>query len=450
MKRNKFIFSALVCFVVLILSCSKDESQNGNLNQGVQSRTITPNTINGMLSFSTYQDFEDFITNLKNQEQDSTTVRNAFISLGIDLYVEQTTNITDYPICRLTENGISGFTSARRIEEDAINADLNAGGDAFSIIDDVYLKTALNSDKSVHIGTRIFKFYDNGGVAIVLNNDWSKYNTIKTLGYENIKQSGNLIITNDVQESWTKLYNLGSDGKISIEKGYFEPTPTNPESPLACDFSDALVVTNLSDGKIRAELPSKIYDIYEWTFSDGTQAFGNPLIIDCNQKSNGKVTLDVWVLDPNVPAGKRRICSGTVEYFCNCGEKKSIQNTIERTIDGKKWRIEAQIWIKNGEIGCSAKASRKYFGIWIKKQPERLGTGFVDSFYKKEKSDKSCEDIWISQLRNNENVRNPEFVTRTESDKIFNKPTSVKCEHWLTEKGVTFGFGKSGTPLLIL
>ena len=63
-------------------------------------------------------------------------------------------------MCRLTENGISGFTSARRIEEDAIIADLNSGGDAFSIIEDVYLKTASNTDMSVHIGTKILIMVD--------------------------------------------------------------------------------------------------------------------------------------------------------------------------------------------------------------------------------------------------------------------------------------------------
>jgi len=161
MKRNKFIFSVLFGFVILILSCSKDESQNTILRQGLQTRTSTPSTINGMLSFSTYQNFENFVANLKNQEQDSTTVRNAFTTLGIDLNAEQATKITDYPVCRLTENGILGFTSARQIKEDVINANLNAGGDAFSIIEDVYLKTALNADMSVYIGSRIFKFYRN-------------------------------------------------------------------------------------------------------------------------------------------------------------------------------------------------------------------------------------------------------------------------------------------------
>ncbi|MCZ2102323.1 MAG: hypothetical protein LC107_12405 [Chitinophagales bacterium] len=128
-----------------------------------------------MLSFASMQDFDDFVEDLKSQEQDSSAVIDAFIALGIDTSVEQTINITDYPVCKLMENSFPGFISARRIEEDAINADLNTGGDAFSIIEDAYLKTALNADMSVHIGTRIFRFFDNGGLVIVLNNDWTAY-----------------------------------------------------------------------------------------------------------------------------------------------------------------------------------------------------------------------------------------------------------------------------------
>jgi hypothetical protein len=165
------------------------------------------------------------------------------------------------------------------------------------------------------------------------------------------------------------LYNIGFDGKISTEKEFVPPTPTNPESPLACDFSEDLRVTNLSGGKIRVELPYQGYDIYEWTFSDGSKASGNPLIIDCNQKSSGTVTLDVWVLDPTVPTGKRRICRGTVAFFCNCGEKKEKKRTLEWPNaggSGKKIKIEAIIWVKDGEIGCRSKHwGKNIFGIWV-------------------------------------------------------------------------------------
>ncbi len=452
MIKNKFIFYFLVGFSLLVLSCSKDDNQNSVLNQGLQTRTSTPSTINGMLSFSTFNDFEDFVENLKSQEQDSTTVRNAFTALGIDLNEEQTTNITDYPVCRLTENAISGFTSARRIEENAINADLNAGGDAFSIIEDVHLKTALNADMSVHIGTRIFKFFENGGVAIVLNNDWSKYNNIKTLSYDSLSQNGTLIVTNDIKESWTKLFNIGFDGNISTEKVYLEPVPTNPESPLACDFSDALVVTNLSNGKIRVELPSKLYDIYEWTFSDGSVSSGNPLIIDCNQKTNGSVTLDVWVFDPTVPSGKRRICRGTVQFLCNCGEKRTRKDELIRTINGQTWRIQASIWVKSKEVGCEMSYKKKGFlGIWLPASNKGVITD-IDGKYKREQPNKSCIDVTASGFEALGEGTFPTsiFVKISDIDKIFREPNKLTSGHRVNVKGTWFGFGVSGVPRLIL
>ena len=454
MKKNKFILSVLLAFTVLILSCSRDEDQNGILQTDLQTRTSTPSTINGMLSFPAFLDFENFVTNLKNQEQDSTKVRNAFAALGIDLNIEQTTNITDYPVCRLTENGISGFTSARRIEENAINADLNAGGDAFSIIDDVYLKTALNGDKSVHIGTRIFKFFDNGGVAIVLNNDWTKYNSIKNLSYDDLRQSGTLIVTNDVPQSWDKFYNIGADGKVSTEKTYVTPTPTNPESPLACDFSEDLRVTNLSSGKIRIELPYQGYDIYEWTFSDLTKASGNPLIIDCNQKSNGTVTLDVWVLDPNVPAGKRRICRGTVAFFCNCGEKRTKKDELIRTVNGETWRIQASIWVKSKEAGCEMSYKKKNFlGIWIPASNKGVRTQLFGTF-KRELADKSCLDVTVPSSAftalGNGTFPTSISVKLPDIDKIFREPSKLSSEHRVNVKGTWFGFGVNGVPRLIL
>jgi hypothetical protein len=403
-----------------------------------------------MLSFSTYQDFENFVTNLKNMEQDSTTVRNAFATLGIDLNAEPTTNITDYPVCRLTENGISGFTSARRIEEDAINAVLNAGGDAFSIIDDVYLKTALNADKSVHIGTRIFKFFENGGVAIVLNNDWRKYNSIKSHSYDNLRQSGNLIVTNDVQESWGKFYNMGTDGKVSTEKTYIAPSPLNPESPLACDFSEDLRVTNLSGGKIRVELPYQGYDIYEWTFSDGTKAFGNPLIIDCNQMSNGTVTLDVWVYD-NSPNGKSRRCRGTVAFFCNCGEKRIRNDELIRTINGETWRIQASIWVRSGQVGCSMNYKRRRFGLWLPASNKGVRTD-IDGTYKRELPNKSCIDVTASGVTALGEGTFPTSISVTipDIDKIFREPNKLTSGHRVNVKGTWFGFGVNGVPRLIL
>jgi hypothetical protein len=146
MKPLKIYFSIIFSTFLLLWACNKEDTKSFQSEDVLVTRNSTPSVVNGMLNFSTYQDFLDFVDDLKLQEKDSTTVRNAYTLLGIDISAEQTTNITEYPVCRITENGISGFTSARRIEENAINTSLNSGGDAFSIIDDPYLKTALNNN----------------------------------------------------------------------------------------------------------------------------------------------------------------------------------------------------------------------------------------------------------------------------------------------------------------
>ncbi len=452
MTKNKIYFSVIASLFTLFLiySCNKEEKITSTTS--TQLRSGNPSTINGMLDFTGYAAFEDFINDLKSQEKDSTASRAAFTALGININAEQTTNVTDYPVCRLTENSISGFTSKRRIEENAINANLNTGGNEFSIIEDVYLKTVLNADKSVHIGTRIFKFYDNGGIAIVLNNDWTKYNSINNLGYDDLRQSGNLIVSNDEQSSWSKIYNYGSDGRVTTEKEYVEPTPTNAASPLACDFSESLVATNLNNGKIRVELPgSTNYDIYEWTFSDGTKAFGNPLIIDCNQKPNGTVTLDVWVLDITVPSGKRRICRGSIQYFCNCGEKKSVARELINVVNGETWRIQASMWVKSKEVGCEMSYKRKKFGIWVPANNKGVRTD-ISGTYLRELANKSCLNVTASGFKSLGEGTFPTSISVKipDIDKIFREPNKLTSGHRVNVKGTWFGFGLNGVPRLIL
>lgn len=445
MKRNKFIFSALVGFAVLILSCSKDESQNAILHQGLQTRTSTPITINGMLSFPTYQDFENFVSNLKNQEQDSTTVRNAFTTLGIDLNVEQTTNITDYPVCRITENGISGFTSARRIEEDAINADLNAGGDAFSIIEDVYLKTALNSDMSVHIGTRIFKYFDNERLVIVLNNDWNAYNTIKNSTYDQLNSNlQNVLITSTDKTNWSWIYNLNSQGEMISEKEIVVP---DVSAVPGCDLSTSFVKTTLSNGDIRFQLNlSFTPPIIEWIFSDGTILTGNPVTRPCTSSGTVKVILR--------NSDGRIICISTnvMSYVCdNCGVKRSKPGEIIRTINGETWRIQALIWVSSGQVGCSMSYRRKRLGIWVPASNRGVCTD-LSGTYKRELANKSCIDVSANGIECLGNGTFPTSISVTipDIDKIFREPNKLTSGHRVNVKGTWFGFGINGVPRLIL
>jgi hypothetical protein len=415
MNRLKFLLATFVIAAMTlgIYSCDKDEVIT--LNKGtskLQSRTTLPTVINGMLHFDTYSEFEDYIQELQELEQDTNHVQLAYQQLGVDLSQELLPNLTFFPVSLRMEQQMPGFTSARKMEENLINAALDVGDTSvFSIISEPYLKSALNMNHSVHIGTRIFKFYENEGLLIILNNDWDKFNTLVSKAADQIISGPNVVFTNRDYSTWEEIYEYDTNGLISGEKDFDGPTVTVAEAPSACDFSDALRKTDLGNGKIRIELPSNDYDIYEWTFEDGSKAFGNPLIIDCSQRTSGMVRLDVWLYDSTVPAGKRRICTGWMQYTCKCGERKSIEKryqSLNAGGSGKAVRIEASLWVRAGQIGCRSNLyARGAFGIWYPMNWVHTTNGV-------------CVDIQGSIKREQGSGINKECIT-------VNIPLTTKC-----------------------
>ncbi len=454
MKILKLFFLIATLF---IYSCTKDyqgelhdPKSNGDNLISLRSSSL-PSLINEMLHFDSYSEFENFIKELETLEQDSTNSKDAYASLGIDLNSDSIPNLTDNPICLITEQGINGFVSARSVEEKRINLALNNGEDVFSIIDAPYLKTTLNFDNSVHIGTRIFKFYDNGGTAIILNNDWDAYNSIKSLSFDEIKFSTNIIITSDSRHNWTKFYYFDSDNKITGEKEYTD-AELPAASPLYCDFSEHMTVTKLNNGKLRIELdfPTS-YDEYEWTFEDGSKSYDYPLIIDCAEMSSGFVELDVWMFCPECPTGHRRICRGRVEFECDCGEKKKVQRTLIQTVNGQKWKIDASIWVKSGNVGCKMKYLRKFWVGWLPAYNQAVCTD-IKGTYKRENIDKSCTDVSYNDIKCLGAGTFPTSISVSKSDKpnIFREPNKLDSGHKVKVKGTWFGFGVGTTPRLVL
>ncbi|HRQ31304.1 MAG TPA: hypothetical protein PLU49_14575 [Saprospiraceae bacterium] len=231
---------------------------------------------------------------------------------------------------------------------------------------------------------------------------------------------------------------------------------------MACDLSDMLIATNLSNGKIRVELiGSTMFDIYEWTFSDGSKAYGNPINIDCNQKSNGSVTLDVWNLNPGVPAGKQRICHGSILYYCNCGVKKEKKDKHIWTNaggSGKEITIEAAIWVKDGEIGCKSKHFAKNFlGIWVPLNLIFNTTGVCANLagsFTKEVSQGNCIIVNVPFNEKCMSVGSPNGSWQniiTQTGKNFIDPGKLSSGHRLRLKtgGTFFGFGVD-KPRLVL
>jgi hypothetical protein len=239
----------------LIVACVKTEeiteSSYKDFNPKATIRTEQPITVtNGMLEFPNYHFFEGFTNQLKTDEQDINLLSNAYTQLGVDVTQEYLPNLTDNPVCLVKEMEFSGFISKRKLEEDVINAALNSGNnEVFGIVLDPYLKTALNRDRSVKIGSRIFKFFENGAVVIVLNNDWVTYNAIKDLNYEGISPNENIFMAYDDKFRWNHIYNIGHEGEVLSEKEY-EIEGGSSSSPLECDFSKSIKTTKLPNNKI--------------------------------------------------------------------------------------------------------------------------------------------------------------------------------------------------------
>jgi hypothetical protein len=130
-----------------------------------------------------------------------------------------------------------------------------------------YQKTALNSDRAVHIGNRIYKYFDNGGIAIVLNDDWALYSTIKSLPFESLRESFNLIVTSNAREGWENYFNLGSEGEIQSAKMIFAPRFVAEQT---ADGKYAIKNVSWVETKIGA-------NTFKWTYSDNSVSYGiNP------------------------------------------------------------------------------------------------------------------------------------------------------------------------------
>jgi hypothetical protein len=176
MKTIKpFSFFLVAVLFAFAISCAKEYpvAQGGEDTVhflAAQNAPLPPAMVNGMLHFDSYSAFESYVQTMAEMEADTNEVRDAYIELGISPDTDSLSSeeeARDYihsftfnPVCKLYEDRVPGFVSARSKEEAAIKLGMLEGEDEFdSLIDDPYLKSALNEYDAVHIGTRIFKFF---------------------------------------------------------------------------------------------------------------------------------------------------------------------------------------------------------------------------------------------------------------------------------------------------
>ncbi len=433
--KIKIAFSGILCcifFSAVLTSCKKELEQNQDGLTIAQDRSeVTPTITHGMLHFNSFADLTSFTQSLQNKEADTAQVRSAYLALGVDVNAEYLPNLTDYPICLLKEQAIGGYTSARKAEEIIINAALDNGDDNInSIVVFPFWKTALNTDRAVHIGNRIYKYYDNGGVSIVLNNDWTLYDAIKAQSFESLRESFNLIVTSDAREGWDHYFTFNTDQSINAEKAVFMP-----RFVVGTATGGNLSITNVSLVETQAGA-----NTYRWIYSDNTTSTGhNPartiapneaftLIIDngmgtkdtltgteiilaCSVDnftitylSNGQIRFELpgynpvtseyilkWEFSDGSTSTANPVvktftsngtatcqlfrksdnslaCQFTKPFTIKCGDKNVVSQTFEFDQGNQRWKLDGSIWVQTSQVGCKVKYLR-WRGAILKWQP---------------------------------------------------------------------------------
>lgn len=518
--KIKTVFAGIfVCLLFFsgMISCRKETGQQPGdpFNTTVSDRSETnPTVTNGMLYFDSFSDLETFTKSLQDKESDSVQVRSAYIALGVDVNAEYLPNLTDFPVCLLKEQAIGGYTSVRKAEETVINAALNNGDDnVFSIIRDPYRKTTLNAHNAVKISNRIYKFYPDGGIAIVLNEDWILYNSIKTLTWESLTPSYNLVITHRNSSDYPDYFIIDQNGEISGDKKIFKPCfhseidqdgkirivncsaisstgnsptfiwnysdqttsnglhpnrtisdgasitvtisngdgDTQTASPLACSVEN-FAITPLSNNNFKFGPgfdPANSPYYTKWFFSDGTSQTGVTVTKVFN--SNGWVRCEAWRTSDNTKA-----CEFTKNVIVKCGDKKEkTQTHIFNNAggSGQKWKLDCSIWVLSGEVGCKSKYLKRVGFAWLPANNQGACAD-ISGTYKREvfNPNKNCLDVTASGSKCLGNGTWPTSVSFTipEVTNVFREPNLLSSGHRIKVNGVWMGPGTGSMPRLVL
>jgi len=190
MKKLLLLFIAILGSSFLIYSCTKDEPLSVPKSSGISTRTLGNgiSMVNGRLVFDNVSIFKNTMHTLDSLNHDSIAVQNAYAALGYTqaMFDDDSTNIPSLPVLNLWEQNM-GFVSARRQAEIDEFAFTENGGDPENFTDpnfinDVVLGSLVNTNNTVQIGSRIYKYYPSGFAAMITNEDENVLNALNTLG----------------------------------------------------------------------------------------------------------------------------------------------------------------------------------------------------------------------------------------------------------------------------
>lgn len=255
MKKIIFIFSIFALF-----SCNKNEidTLGDSTIKDINLRN-NPKGVNGLLSLNSHSEYYEIIKVLK-QSESTQAKRNALYSdLGIDRSDEL--NDTDHPACMKFELE-NNYVSLRSYEEDTLFDELDGGNENLNgIISDPYFKTIINADRSVKVGNRIYKSFDSQLTAIIANNDFSTYNSIKQLNQSDVRNGFNVRLLGTTTHSLDKYFNRSVNNKIIDDKAIKDILVNQI-------YNSETDVTLLNNSFV--EYQDKTKPIFTWIYPDGS------------------------------------------------------------------------------------------------------------------------------------------------------------------------------------
>ena len=278
MKKSLFLILGLITGSVIWTNCSKSNEDlqvtksNSTLASGREGSIDPFNTTKvrlneGMLDFDNYRTYKEIYQNLRAIAKNPQAEQNAYQQLGYVMDSDVESNITDQPVLEKFERQFN-YISARKVEENQFFNFLREGGDPAnfrgSFLFNDFLKSMLNQNNEVKIGSRIFKFLDEKNVAIIFNSDFNALQTVRNTPINQLKDFYNVLIWNkyDPEDASLDLFEKDTQG--------------NPiEFAVFCSIS--FVIKSVSGSTFTFENTSQTEAGfpcgYTWDFGDGTPTF---------------------------------------------------------------------------------------------------------------------------------------------------------------------------------
>lgn len=348
MKAKKVIIavtSVILCSSTLFVACEKENPLSGSpvekayersgksLRGGptLQKDATWPTQVNGMLSFRSQSHFDQFQNTMESIDANWV---DQFISS------EETYIIPDEPLDAI-ENTLRFRSMRKDIEEKTLDAMVNNSfgenndpGDVF--IRDKYIRTVLNPELEVRIGTSVFKYVDRDFLVEIPDGNMQTLDEVRKRGIRGVK--GNAIV-----------HELG-DKRLHTPK--VAPGQAMPTCYVAYtdDQDNCNRLKYTFDAWMHVDTTIKFFNVYIWNFGDGTNITTALPTVHHTYSTFGLYTVTVTA----IYTGSSGTCQDSKSFTVNvqdkpiCDKKNRDRSIWTYPVSGHAMRCE--IWANHGNF----------------------------------------------------------------------------------------------------